>query len=140
MLDLALLDLIIRDRARTASERKDVDHRHVTDIDALVHTVAQDRIGEVATVVATQMDVDIVDEIMEVTADVAAGRCHDLLLTLALYRLVRTMRRQGRRRGTSADVLRPEREHHVTRAGQECQKTPRRVTLVSCLSIIVTYM
>ena len=103
MLDLALLDLIIRDRARTASERKDVDHRHVTDIDALVHTVAQDRIGEVATVVATQMDVDIVDEIMEVTADVAAGRCHDLLHTLALNRLVRTMRRQGRRRGITVD-------------------------------------
>ena len=131
MLDLALLDLIIRDRARTASERKDVDHRHVTDIDALVHTVAQDRIGEVATVVATQMDVDIVDEIMEVTADVAAGRCHDLLLTLALNRLDRTMRRQGHRRGTSVDVLRPEQEHHVTRASQTRLKALTRAILMS---------
>ena len=140
MLDLALLDLTIRDRAHAVIAGRDVALRHVTDTDAPDHTVDHVHIEEVATVAATRMVTDTVVEIMEETADVAAGRCHVLQLILALPRLDRTMRRPGHRRGISGDELRLEREHHVTQAGQERPEKSRRATLVSCLITIDTYM
>ena len=140
LLDLVLLDLITRDRAHTVNAGRDVVLRHVTDTDVPVLTVAHTHIEEVATVAATQMGTDTVAEIMEETADVAAGLRHVLQLTLALSRLDRTMWRQGHRRGTTVDELRPEREHHVTQAGQERPETSKRATLVSCLITIYTYM
>ena len=139
-LDLALLDLIICDRAHAVNAGRDFDLRHVTDTDDIDHTVAHVRIKEVATVAATRICTDTVVEIMEETADVAAGLRHVLLLTLALSRLGRTMWRPGHRRGTTVDNLRPEREHHVTQAGQECPETSKRATLVRCLITIYTYM
>ena len=111
---------------------RDAVHRHATDIDALDYTIAHDHIEEVTIVVATQMGIDTVVEIMEETTDVAAGRCHVLLQTLARFRLDRTMGRLGQRRGTTVNALCPEREHHVTRAGQERPKLSRRAILVSC--------
>ena len=140
LLDLALLDLIIRDRAHTVNAGRDVVLRHVADTDVLVLTVVHTHIEEVATVAATQMDTDTVAEIMEETADVAAGLRHVLQLTLALSRLDRTMWRPGHRRGITVDKLRPEQEHHVTQAGQERPEKSRRATLVSCLITIDTNM
>ena len=128
MLYLALLDLIIRDRAYAVKAGRDVALRHVTDTDVLDNTVALVRIEEVATVAATRMGADTLVEIMEKTADVAVGRSHVLLHTLALSRLDRTIGRPGCRRGTTVDALRPERDQYVTRAGQEHPKPSKKLS------------
>ena len=128
MLDLALLDLIIRGCAHAVTARRDVALRHVTDTDVLDHMVAHVCIEEVATVAATRIGIDTVVETMEGTADVAAERSHVLLHTLALSRLDRTIGRPGCRRGTTVDALRPERDQYVTRAGQEHPKPSKKLS------------
>ena len=104
LLDLVLLDRIIRERALVVNEGRDAVHRHATHIDAPDHSVAQDRIKEVAIVTATRMGIDTIVEIIEETTDVAAGQCHFLLHALALSCLNRTMGRPGRRRGTTVGI------------------------------------
>ena len=72
-LDPPLLDRITGDHAHEVNARRDVVYRQVTDIDVLDHADAHDCIEKVATVAAPLMGIDIDVDIMEETADDAAG-------------------------------------------------------------------